>query len=57
MSDFQADFSHIDFALDPVPDLHAVLADLRSRHAVAPVNYHGDNAYLITRFRDVQAAL
>ena len=57
MSDFQADFPHIDFALDPVPDLHAVLAELRSRHAVVPVHYHGENAYLITRFHEVQAAL
>jgi len=55
--DFQPDFPHLDFALDPIPDLHEVLAQLRSQHAVAPVHYLGENAYLITRFRDVQAAL
>jgi cytochrome P450 len=48
---------HVDFATDELPDLHAVLAGLRERHAVAPVRYHGEVAHLITRFGDVRAAL
>ena len=57
MSDFQPDFPHLDFATDGVPDLHEILAEMRARHSVAPIYYHGEQAYLITRFRDVQAAL
>jgi cytochrome P450 len=52
----RTEYGHIDFATDDVPDLHAILADLRGRSAVAPVHYHGKVAYLITRFRDLQAA-
>jgi len=52
----EPEYPHIDFATDDVPDLHAVLADLRERHAVAPVRYHGKLAYMITRFADLQAA-
>jgi cytochrome P450 len=48
---------HLDFALDEMPDLHAILADLRERHAVAPIRYHGEVAHLITRFADVRAAM
>jgi len=47
---------HIDFAMDEVPDLHDVLADLRERHPVAAVTYHGSTAYLITRFADLHRA-
>ena len=56
MPDPSPEVPHIDFASDEVPDLHDVLADLRERHAVAPVLYHGSVAYLITRFQDVHAA-
>jgi len=48
---------HLDFARDPIPELHALLADLRARRRVAPVRYHGERAWLITRHADVQAAL
>ena len=47
---------HIDFAMDDVPDLHAVLADLRERAPVVPIRYHGATAWLITRFADLRAA-
>jgi cytochrome P450 len=57
MSATPIEYPNLDFARDPVPDLHAVLADLRARHRVAPVRYHGERAWLITRFADVQAAL
>ena len=57
MSQPTPEYPHIDFAMDEVPELHSVLADLRERHAVAPVLYHGGLAYLITRFDDVQKAL
>jgi cytochrome P450 len=57
MSSPPIEYPDLDFARDPIPDLHAVLADLRARHRVAPVRYHGERAFLITRFADVQAAL
>ncbi len=56
MSHAEPAYPEIDFAMDEVPDLHPILADLRARHAVAPVRYHGEVAYLITRFRDLEAA-
>jgi cytochrome P450 len=52
----QPEYPQIDFATDDVPELHTVLADLRERSAIAPVRYHGEVAYLITRFKDLQAA-
>src|SRR5262245_18726078 len=51
------EYPQIDFAWDEVPDLHAILADLRARHAVVPVRYHGSTAWLITRYPDVLDAL
>ncbi|MEM9176049.1 MAG: cytochrome P450 [Myxococcota bacterium] len=51
------EYPAIDFAMDAVPDLHAILSDLRERHAVAPVRYHGSTAYLITRFADLRSAM
>jgi cytochrome P450 len=56
MSTPQPEYPQIDFAMDAVPDLHSVLADLRERHRVAPVRYHGNTAYLITRFEDLKPA-
>jgi cytochrome P450 len=56
MSDRAPEVPEIDFATDEVPNLHEVLEDLRKRHRVAPVHYHGGTAYLITRFKDVHAA-
>ena len=52
----EPEYPHVDFAMGELPDLHDILADLRERHAVAPVVYHGGVAYLITRFADVQHA-
>jgi cytochrome P450 len=52
----EPEYPHIDFASGELPELHDVLTDLRERHAVAPVVYHGGVAYLITRFADVQQA-
>ncbi|MEZ4356508.1 MAG: cytochrome P450 [Myxococcota bacterium] len=52
----EPEYAHLDFALDAVPDLHDVLADLRGRHAVAPVRYHGEPAFLITRAADLRPA-
>ena len=52
----EPEYPHIDFATDAVPDLHAILADLRERYRVAPIRYHGQVAYLLTRFGDLKAA-
>jgi cytochrome P450 len=52
-----AEYAHIDFANDDVPTLHDILKDLRHRHAIAPVQYHGEIAYMITRFHDLQNAM
>ena len=51
------EYGHIDFANDEVPQLHSILADLRRRHAVAPVQYHGEVSYMITRFQALQDAM
>jgi len=48
---------HVDFGRDEVPELHALLADLRERHAVAPVRYLGEPAWMITRFAELRAAM
>ncbi|MCE2390898.1 MAG: cytochrome P450 [Proteobacteria bacterium] len=50
------EYPEIDFATDDVPNLHRILADLRARHRVAPVVYHGKLAWLVTRHRDLHAA-
>jgi cytochrome P450 len=50
-------YPEIDFATDAVPDLHGVLADLRSKSAVVPVRYHGGIAHMITRYADLKAAM
>jgi len=42
-----------DFALDPVEDLHARLAELRRRERVAPVRYRGEVGWIITHHSDV----
>ncbi len=57
MSSGTVEYPEIDFAMDAVPDLHEVLRDLRTRHAVAPVRYHGATAYMITRFGDLRSAM
>ena len=57
MATTPVEYPEIDFATDAVPNLHEVLADLRERHAVAPVRYHGATAYLITRFGDLRSAM
>ena len=57
MAEAQPHHPEIDFASDEVPNLHEILAELRRDHAVAPIQYHGGVAYLITRFGDLQAAM
>ncbi len=57
MAEAQPHHPEIDFASDEVPNLHEILAELRRDHAIAPIQYHGSVAYLITRFGDLQAAL
>jgi cytochrome P450 len=49
-------FPEIDFAHAELPDLHAVLDQLRTRAAVVPVVYHGGPAWLITRFAELREA-
>jgi len=51
------EYAHIDFANDEVPTLHDVLADLRGRYAIAPVQYHGEVSFMITRFHALQDAM
>jgi cytochrome P450 len=53
----EPEYPHVDFGRDEVPELHAILADLRERHAVAPVRYLGEPAWMITRFGDLRAAM
>ena len=50
ISDVSPRYPEIDFATDAVPELHAVLRELRTEAPVVPVRYHGGTAYLITRF-------
>lgn len=52
----RVEYPEIDFASDPVPNLHEVLGDLRKRHRLAPVQFHGETAYVITRHADLHAA-
>lgn len=47
----------IDFATDAVPNLHAILGELRERGPVVPVRYHGGVAWAITRFDELKAAM
>jgi cytochrome P450 len=46
----------VDFGLDPLPgaELHDVLRALRADHRVAPVKFHGMDAFLFTRYDDVR---
>src|SRR5438445_9335442 len=46
----------LDFAAEDIPDLHAVLAELRETRPVAPVCFHGEPAHLLTRYEHVEAA-
>ena len=36
-----------------VVDFHQIVAELRAHRPVAPVNFHGQTAYLLTRHEDV----
>ncbi len=49
-------FPEIDFAVAEVPDLHAILAEMRARGPVATVCYHGQPAWLILGHKEVTAA-
>ena len=44
MSTVPVEYPEINSPMDAVPNLHEVLADLRERHAVAPIRYRGDIA-------------
>ena len=50
------DLSRIDFALNPLPDLHEVLRELRRTGRVAQVRFFGKPNLLLTRYDDVMAA-
>lgn len=50
-------YPEIDFATDPVPNLHDVLRSLRTRGPVVPVRYHGGVAWAITRYDSLKAAM
>lgn len=47
---------HIDFARDRVPDLHALLDELRRHGPVVPVQYHGSPTWLINGFAELSQA-
>ncbi len=54
-------FPDTDFAILPgkgesVPTFHAMLARLREERPVAPIRFHGQPAWLLTRHADVSAA-
>ncbi|HEU4430846.1 MAG TPA: cytochrome P450 [Myxococcota bacterium] len=46
----------LDFALAPLPDLHAVLERLRSHGPVVPVRFHGERTWLILGYDELTAA-
>lgn len=46
----------IDFGSDPLPDLHAILRDVREQTRFARARFFGNPATLITRYDDVRAA-
>ncbi len=50
MSTTQIQCPEIDFAYDPVPNLHELMDQLRSLGPVVPVQYHGQRAWLINSF-------
>lgn len=50
-------YPEIDFATDAVPQLHAVLRDLREQGPVVPIRYHGGTAWAITRYDALKAAM
>lgn len=50
------EYPELDFASEDVAGLHQILADLRQRRPVAPVNFHGEQAWMLTRYDDVEAA-
>ena len=49
-------FPEIDFAIASVPDLHAILAEMRERGPLAVVCYHGKPAWLILGHKEISAA-
>ena len=54
-------FPETDFAILPgqgssLPDFHGMLAQLRTQRPVAPILFHGQPAWLLTRHADVAAA-
>jgi cytochrome P450 len=56
MTAAQLNFPDIDFAYDPLPDLHNYLDDLREIGPVVAVKYLGEPAWLITRFDELKQA-
>ncbi len=46
----------LDFGSDALPDLHAILREIREETGFARVRFHGQPATLITRYDDVRAA-
>jgi cytochrome P450 len=50
------EYPDLDFAAGDIPDLHQVLADLRHRRPVAPVTFHGERSWMLTRYDHVEAA-
>lgn len=46
----------VDFALDPLPDLHERLHRLREIGPAVPVTFFGSPAWVLTRYADVAAA-
>jgi cytochrome P450 len=46
----------LDFALAPLPDLHAVLDALRAQGPVVPVRFHGERTWLILGYDELVAA-
>ncbi len=57
MPEREPSFPHLDFARDEIPELHAILAELRERTPVGLVRYHGETSYILTRFGDLEAAM
>ncbi len=46
----------LDFATAEVPDLHAILAELRTHGSVVPVRFHGELTWLILGYEELANA-
>lgn len=51
------EFPEIDFAVDPVPNLYELLAEIRTNHRMATIRWFGEPATIFTHYDDVLQGL